>query len=270
METKDFTTAKNLVKEKMKQEGLELIGEYRPAKDANRWVFVYTASTLKTAVKKVGGFRAFALAQRIAITKVGSNIHLSATMPTYWGAAYFQEDFSQVKGLYASLDNKLKELIKVCGVKNWKGFGSAEGIELADLLEYQYMFGMPYFEDRIMLAKFKSHAAAKEALKRGLRKHSATAKLVYSVEIGEQKMALYGIGLMGPRGESHFLPIVDIGQPYHTCFLPYEILVLDNKAYMLHGRFRIALSFPDLTMGTFSKIMSTPGDIEDALDDLLD
>jgi hypothetical protein len=38
---------------------------------------------------------------------------------------------------------------------------------------------------------------------------------------------------------------------------------------MLHGRFRIALSFPDLTMGTFSKIMSTPGDIEEAMRQIL-
>jgi len=37
---------------------------------------------------------------------------------------------------------------------------------------------------------------------------------------------------------------------------------------MLHGRFRIALSFPDLTMGTFTKIMSTPGEIEDLLSSL--
>jgi len=43
------------------------------------------------------------------------------------------------------------------------------------------------------------------------------------------------------------------------------MLVDDNKVYMLHGRFRIALSFPDLSMGTFMKIMSTPGDIEKML-----
>jgi len=32
-----------------------------------------------------------------------------------------------------------------------------------------------------------------------------------------------------------------------------------------HGRYRIALHWPDLTMGTCTKIMSTPGDIEAAL-----
>jgi hypothetical protein len=35
---------------------------------------------------------------------------------------------------------------------------------------------------------------------------------------------------------------------------------------MLHGRFRIALHWPELTMGTFMKIMSTPGNIEEFME----
>ena len=64
------------------------------------------------------------------------------------------------------------------------------------------------------------------------------------------------------------MPKIDLASPKHTAFLPYELLVDDNEAHMLHGRFRIALSFPDLTMGTFTKIMSMPGDIEDLLKQL--
>lgn len=35
-----------------------------------------------------------------------------------------------------------------------------------------------------------------------------------------------------------------------------------NKATMLHGKYRIALHWPELTMGTFMKIMSTPKSIQ--------
>lgn len=42
--------------------------------------------------------------------------------------------------------------------------------------------------------------------------------------------------------------------------------IASNTATMLHGKYRIALHWPDLSMGTFMKIMSTPGDIEDALE----
>lgn len=61
------------------------------------------------------------------------------------------------------------------------------------------------------------------------------------------------------------MPKIDIGSPKHTGFLPYELLIVGNKAYMLHGRFRIALSFPDLTMSQFMKIVSTPGYIEEKM-----
>ena len=92
--------------------------------------------------------------------------------------------------------------------------------------------------------------------------------LVYSIEIPDKRLKLYGVGLSGELGESHFLPIIDMNTPKHTAFLPYEILVIDNEVVMLHGRYRIALSFPDLTMMTFGKIMSTPGDIEDYMQSL--
>ena len=35
---------------------------------------------------------------------------------------------------------------------------------------------------------------------------------------------------------------------------------------MLHGRFRFALYWPELTMSTFTKIMSSPGDVEDFME----
>jgi hypothetical protein len=34
---------------------------------------------------------------------------------------------------------------------------------------------------------------------------------------------------------------------------------------MLHGKYRFALHWPELTMGQFMKISSTPGDVEDFL-----
>ena len=81
-----------------------------------------------------------------------------------------------------------------------------------------------------------------------------------------KKVAVFGIGLLDKEeGEPNFLP--KIGED-HVAALPYEIILQDNKATMLHGKYRIALHWPELTMGTFMKIMSTPGDIEDVLEAL--
>jgi len=54
----------------------------------------------------------------------------------------------------------------------------------------------------------------------------------------------------------------------HVANMPYEIILQDTEATMLAGKYRIALFWPELTMGTFMKIMSTPGDIEDTMEGL--
>jgi len=45
---------------------------------------------------------------------------------------------------------------------------------------------------------------------------------------------------------------------------------MSNEVHMLHGRFRVAIAFPGLTIGTFTKIMSTPENIQDLLEQLAD
>ena len=127
------------------------------------------------------------------------------------------------------------------------------------------MMAMPYFEDVVELAKYNSYATAVSTIDANIKKGVAGVKMLSKVNIAGKELTLYNFGLSGPKGESKFLPIIDISQPRHSCFLPYEVLVMGNKVLMLHGRYRIALSFPDLTMMTFTKIMSTPGDIEEQL-----
>jgi hypothetical protein len=43
------------------------------------------------------------------------------------------------------------------------------------------------------------------------------------------------------------------------------MIVSGGKVYMLHGKFRISLDFPDLAMGTFMKIYGAPSAIEEKL-----
>ena len=50
----------------------------------------------------------------------------------------------------------------------------------------------------------------------------------------------------------------------------YEIIdKSNNTATMLHGRYRFASHWPELTMKTFTKIMSSPGEVEDAMNALM-
>jgi len=244
--------------------GINLVGEYQPASDPKRLVQVVTSTELIKAVKQVQELSAFAAVLRIGYTIEDSRIVLSYTNPTYLGNAYFRKDYPSVEQHFINFENKLTTALGSVESLRGEGFGSEEGFEAEDLWKYHYMFGMEYFDDIVELAEFDSFDAGKSAIDRGFAKSSVT-RLVYAVEIPDENLKLYGVELMGEKGEAHFLPIIDIGDPRHTAFLPYEILLKGNQAVMMHGRFRIALSFPDLTMMTFGKIMSTPGDIEDMM-----
>ena len=254
------------VESELKSAGFEVLGSYMPIDDNNRMVVTFTSSGLKSAVSKVGGLTGFALAWRVAVTKEDNGVIVSYNTPAYWGNAYFTKKYNKVKDVYMEYDNKISSALANVGSGGGAQFGSEKGLEEERLQRYRYKVLMPQFDDTQVIAKFDSYADAIGTIDRNLKNGVAELTEVYAVEMADKKLKLYGIGLSGEDGEGKFMPKIDISSPKHTAFLPYEILVVDNKVHMLHGRFRIALSFPDLSMGTFMKIVSTPGDIKDLME----
>jgi len=87
--------------------------------------------------------------------------------------------------------------------------------------------------------------------------------LVYKLDLSDKNTVVYGVALFNTEdGEAYFLP--KIGEE-NIAAMPYEIILQGKKVTMLHGKYRLALSWPELSMGTFMGIMSTPGDIKDML-----
>jgi len=259
-----LTAARDEMRAALKTAGLTVLGEYAPAGDETRWVIVFNAPELTEAVQLTGDLTGFALALRVALTADDTGVDISYTTPAYWGNAYFQKAYPDVEHLYLALEKKLKTAMAGLGTVRDVPFGSEDGLTAKELRHYHYMFGMEYFEDVVDLNSFSSYSVAKSVIESKLSKGGDT-RLVYAMELPGAELKLYGVALSGATGEGHFLPIIDIGTPRHSAFLPYEILLKGNQAVMLHGRYRIALSFPDLSMTTFGKIMSTPGDIEDLM-----
>ena len=250
------------VKTNLTAEGLDIIGEYSPANDSNRKVFVVTSADLKSAVKTIGGLTGFSATLRVALTNDDSIINISYTNPVYWGNAYYGDNYDQVQSHYITVSEKISSALFKVGESKNLPFGSKDGLTIKKLRKYNYMFGMEKFNDVVKLNEFENFEDAVNTIDGKLVN---SENLIYSIEFPEEKLKLYGIAIGGEKGEEHLLPIIDITVPKHTAFLPYELLIVDKKAVMLHGRYRIALSFPDLTMMTFSKIMSTPGDIKKTL-----
>jgi len=264
----NLTAIRTTLKTNLKSAGFNVLGEYKPASDANRWLIVVGCSELTASVQKVGGLTGFAATLRVAITKESGVWKISYTNPLYWGNAYFRDDFPKVEQNYTKVVAKFKTAMTSSGSYIGTEFGSKKGVELDDLRDYNYMMGMPDFDDVEELEDFDSFSEAVAKIEANLKSGVSGIKLVYSIKIPGKNLKLYGIALTGADGESEFMPKIDLGTPKHTAFLPYELLVNDDEVVMLHGRFRIAVSFPDLAMSTFSKIMSTPGNIEDTLEKL--
>lgn len=266
----DLDATKSEVKAALKQASFGIAGEYMPVEDESRWIIIVSHPELDKAVTSVGGLAGFASTLRVALTKEEDGVNISYTNPSYWGNAYFRKSFPSVESNYKAVEANFKKALGSIGTIKNTPFGSEKGVDIDDLRKYHYMFGMPYFDDTREFGDFNTYEEVIAHINNSIKWGKPGVKLVYRYDVPGTKMSLFGFALSGETGETNFMPKIDISTPKHTAFLPYEFLVMDNQVHMLHGRFRIALSFPDLTMGTFTKIMSTPGDIEDLLKQIVE
>lgn len=122
---------------------------------------------------------------------------------------------------------------------------------------------MPNFKEPNKLAKHESYSQAIESLEAGLRSQLFGVSQVYKVDVPGKDETVYGILMTeGDGADERVMSTCDTGPHRRVCYLPLEIMVSGAVTYGLAGKFRIALSFPDLAMGTFMKIVGAPGDIQ--------
>jgi hypothetical protein len=237
------------VKAALEGKGFQVAGEYAPYKGAH--VIVVTSDGLKAAAAK-SAFGGYGAVQRVSLTETGKELQVAATNPRYFAAAYRMKE---------GLDDVADALGQAIGAT--AEFGSREGITADKLRKYHYMVMMPYFDDAVELAKYPSHDAALKAVEDNLAAGKGGSQTVYRVDVPSKKESVFGVAITeGDGADGKIMKVIDLAELRHTPHLPYELVVADGKVYMLHGKFRIALDFPDLTMGTFMKISGAPTAIE--------
>ena len=252
--------AEQRISEALAGKGFQVAGSYTPAADDTLGVICVSHPLLRKHAAKAGGLLGFAATLRVGLHATEDGVAVSYTTPAYWGNAYYRKAYTTVEADYVTLDTSLRAAFTTTGVDTFEAYGSKKGLKASKLQKYHYMMSMPHFDNVVKLAKKSTYAELVKRIEARVT-DNPDAALVYAVKFEEQKMALFGIALTGEEGEKKFLPVIDFAQPRATPFLPYELLVLEDRAVMLHGKYRIALSFPDLSMGTFMKIVSTPGKI---------
>jgi hypothetical protein len=231
--------------------GFQVVGSVSPY--AGVQVLVVTNDELKktAAASKFGGYGAMI---RVAVSDVNGQTQTSYVTPNYMKNAY------RMKG---DLSATTASLEKALGKD--KAFGAKEGMSSDELRKYHYMMAMPYFDDQVELGEYDNYAAALTKVEAGLSAGKGVKK-VYRIDITGKEEAVFGVAINeGEGSDKTVMSAIDTGELRHSAHLPYEVLVSGKHAYMLHGKFRIAQSFPDLGMGSFMTISAAPDAIENSI-----
>ena len=256
--TGDLVQKVEATKAALTKGGFTVVGSYSPY--TNTTIVIVTNDELKTTAAKSenGGFGA---AQRVSIAKVKDEVQVAYTNPAYWANIYrMAGDLKETSTKLQAALGKVEE------------FG-AKGITAAQLRKYHYKMMMPYFDDTDTLVKHPSHEEAVKQVEAGLAAGKQGVTKVYRIDIPGKKEVVFGVAMKGAEkdkfmDEKYIMGQIDFKDVKSVAHLPYEMLVTDNEVIALSARFRIAASFPDLTMmgdNSFMKIMEAPEAIKKAL-----
>ena len=248
-------------------QGYEVLGQYQPGRNPDLYVLVFTNSKLKTLSRKSEDRGMLAAAMKVGFQKSDDGITVSILNPEYIFYGYFRElmEETSFNSFAMEVSTEVKNSFKSLGTQ-MEAFGG--DLSVKDLMKYHYMVGMPFFDDPVELAEFESFEQGLSILQKNLSSASDQTIKIYEIVDKGNQVALFGVGLTdAEKGEAHFLPI--IGES-HVAAMPCEVILQGKQATMLHGRYRFALHWPELKMKTFTKIMSSPGDVEDAMKTLVE
>lgn len=240
-----------VVENKLKAVGFQVIGEYYPKQLPDYAIVVVTDEGILKSISELDGSNIIGAAIRIGVKSDGTVSYMN---PDYWYRAYFRGQFPKAEDSVNAVEEKLTKTLGA-GL----GFGGDETAE--NLPKYRYLIGMPRFDsDKNRLAEFVSFDQAVKTIRDNLAKGVANTSKVYEVVMPNDKLAVFGVGMNDTiQGDARW--ISRIGAQDEIAALPYEVYVVNNTAYALYGRFRIAVSFPNLSMGHFMRIVSTPEEI---------
>jgi hypothetical protein len=257
---RELNQLKDEVQNTIDESGYDIVGSYHVAGKSRLFVIAFSSEELKSLCSDYNDRGALASVLKVGLYENDGKTEISLLNPSYMFYAYFGEDYKLHQDALDAIDKHIKDVI----AQNYGPLTSFGGGLTAEKLgKYRYKIMMPYFDDPVELEDYSDFDDGLSFIRNKIEASSDDIKLIYEVVDESKQTAVFGIALLNEeKGEPHFLPI--IGER-HIAAMPYEIILQYNKASMLAGKYRFALYWPELTMGEFMKIMSTPGDVEDAM-----
>lgn len=221
------------VKSNLGKAGFKVLTSYSPAGKSNLKVMVITNKALTSMASK--NLRGFAAIQRVMVDSTAKNVRV--TNPGYWLPAFMQKDFKAGSdtAITASLKKALGTLTPTKDV-----------LKSSALSNYHFMVAMPYYKDML-------------ELKAGDALNVKEKKKLFEIKLANGSTL---VGVKMSKGSENFIDKIGTD---NALLLPYTILIENGKAYALHAKYYLAISYPLLSMGEFMKISSIPDTIERTL-----
>ncbi len=242
--------------------GYSILGEYHPENKNSLYVVCFTNDELKNLSLRFSDRGPLGAVLRMGFVEKNGKTSVSIVNPYYMFYAYWGK---QMGNNEQDVDAMAENILKVFRADEvLTAFGGT--LDKEELPEYHYKIMMPYFDDPDELEDYDSFREGLTVIRKNLAAQKGNTLKVYEMVFPEKQIAVFGVGLLDKEtGEANFLPV--IGEN-HVAAMPYEIVLQGKEATSLAGKYRFALYWPELTMGEFMKIMSTPGDVEDTMEAL--
>ena len=254
----NFAKAKT-VEKKLKAAGFTILANVKVGKKKMPNIVFTSPAIKKLANRPMRGMLAGAM--RIIVDK--KNNVIKANNPMYFFKAFLQDQYKP-----GDEKSTISAMLKAFPSLSLDAMGNDENLEYDDITDYHYMIGMPYYHDQNELARGDSVDKLVAKIVKNSKKKKA---FVYKVKLTNKR---YVLGVQLSKRTSKFTKKIGI---QNSALLPWQILVEeiedDGKkvavAMALDGKYRIALSYPQLSMvgtGSFAGIMSIPGALETELE----
>ncbi|MBS3935986.1 MAG: hypothetical protein KGZ43_07410 [Sulfuritalea sp.] len=242
----DVKAAMAAAEQKLTAAGFTVIGRHTPPGLPQHASIVVTEPGFSAALTQIGGSAVVGLPIRVGVKDDGTVSYLNLE---YWQRAFLRENYGKAEAAIRETSAKLQQALG-----GGKPFGGT--VKPENLPRYRYMAGMERFDDKSELMTYASFDEAVKTIRDNLAKGVAKTAKVYEVVIPERRLAVFGVATNDPEnGEGWWAKKIG---PDHVAALPWEIFVVDNKAYSLFARYRTALAWPDLGMFQFMGIASHP------------
>lgn len=229
------------VQKKLEAVGFEIIGTYAVLQ-AGETIVISHPELKKLAALPGRGESAIL---RVFIDEEHQRI--AYTNPVYFGKAFLQNAF------VSSTAHHMQQLLE-------SAFGtvqpSEDGLIYDELSTYHFMVGMPYFENKIILAEGNTTAALIERLE----SFDDGNRTVFKLPLATDKVL---VGFRLSKLSEQFVKTIGT---QNAALLPYTIMIEAGRATALSAKYYIPMSYPQLSMRGFMNIARIPGTIEKELE----